>query len=193
MLGGLGRFLRVFLVLSGLAGSAAAQTDMARQSAENFMSGLIAASGSSAEVEAFLRENVDLNYVFGVAFQPVTGVVSGAQRARIEALMVRFTAIQTGTFIGYVRGGEMRLDGVAETDAGIRFRGTYRDARGDRQFTVLMGNEAVGGKMLLRDLDVPEAPSIVENLTYATESLAKVTPDANVWIEAFEKALAGNP
>ena len=178
-------------IILGFSAPVCAQVDVARQSAENFISGLISASSSNdaAQVEAFLRDSVDMDYVFNVAFAPVTGVVSGAQRQRIEALMVRFTATQTSTFVGYVQDGEMRLDGVAETGEGIRFRGTYRDSRGDRDFTVLMATEPVNGRVLFRDLDVADAPSIVENLTYATESLAQVSPDANVWINAFEKAL----
>ena len=188
------RFLSVLgAIWIGASSPAWAQVDLARQSAENFISGLISVSSSNdtAQVEAFLRENVDTDYIFNVAFAPVTGVVSGAQRQRIEALMLRFTATQTGTFVNYVKDGEMLLDSVAETDEGIRFRGTYRDSRGDRVFTVLMAEEPVNGRVLLRDLDVVEAPSIVENLTYATESLAQVSPDANIWIAAFEKALIG--
>lgn len=180
------------LLLVCAAGSAVAQTDLARQTAETFIDEMIvtARSQDRSQMEAFLRDRIDTDYAFDVAFAPVTGVVSPGQRERLANLMLRFTAGEAIFLAQYAQSGELRFDGSTRTDAGTMVEATYRDAAGEYPFNVLVGRDLVGGRLLIRDMGSPRVNSVVTKLTAATTSLAQATPDANVWITAFERALA---
>ena len=82
------------------------------------------------------------------------------------------------------------FDSSTQTDAGTMVEATYRDSAGEYPFNVLVGRELVGGRLLIRDMGSPRVNSVVTKLTAATVSLAQASPDANVWITAFERALA---
>lgn len=163
----------------------------ARATAEAFVDGLLDLSGSRdvTAMEAYLRENIDTDYGFEVAFRPVTGVVSSAQRERLSALMLRFIARES-VVIGTVgRGGDVSIVGTSESQLGTMVEMVYRDDDGDYPFGVLVGPNREGGRLLIRDVGSPRQSSVVSNLTYATQSLAQASPDADVWISAFEDAL----
>jgi hypothetical protein len=140
-------------------------------------------------MEAFLRPRIDTEYGYRVAFEPVTGIVSPAQRERLGNLMVRFIA-REAVVIGQVgQDGQVRFDRTRETDAGTEVELTYRDANGEYPMTVLVSRSLVDGRLLIRDVGSPELSSVVSKLRYATQSLAAATPDADIWITAFEQAL----
>lgn len=181
--------LAVGLVMSTSSGAIAQD---ARATAEAFVDGLLEMSGSQdvSAMEAYLRENIDTDYGFDVAFRPVTGVVSGAQRERLSSLMLRFIARES-VVIGTVgRGGDVTMVGTSETDVGTMVEMLYRDSEGDYPFGVLVGRDRDGGRLLIRDVGSPRQSSVVANLTYATQSLSQASPDADVWISAFEAALS---
>lgn len=181
--------LAVGLVMSM---SSAALAQDARATAEAFVDGLLELSGSQdvSAMEAYLRENIDTSYGFDVAFRPVTGIVSGAQRERLSALMLRFIARES-VVIGTVgRGGDVTMVGTSETDVGTIVEMLYRDSDGDYPFGVLVSRDRNNnGRLMIRDVGSPRQSSVVANLTYATQSLSQASPDADVWISAFESAL----
>lgn len=175
-----------------LSTSSVAVAQDARATAEAFVDGLLEMSGSQdvSAMEAYLRENIDTDYGFDVAFRPVTGVVSSAQRQRLSALMLRFMARES-VVIGTVgRGGNVTMVGTSETDVGTMVEMLFRDGHGDYPFGVLVGRDRDGGRLLIRDIGSPRQSSVVANLTYATQSLSQASPDADVWISAFEGALS---
>lgn len=80
--------------------------------------------------------------------------------------------------------------GTSETDVGTMVEMLFRDGHGDYPFGVLVGRDRDGGRLLIRDIGSPRQSSVVANLTYATQSLSQASPDADVWISAFEGALS---
>ena len=175
------------------AALAQSSDDLAGQEARRFVADLMAVGGRDdpAAMEAFLRERVDLGRAFDAAFEPVSGVVSSGQRERLTELMTRFMAREALMVADMARGGEFQLTGTRRGEDGIQVEGVFRDAAGDYPFTVLMGEGAMGSRPPVLDLGSPRASSVVAKLRYTTTSLALVTTDADLWIEAFEKAVGG--
>lgn len=185
--------LRSFLLPMGfvVATSVGAFAQDARQTAQTFVDGMLRVSDARdvTAMEAFLRENIDTSYGFEIAFAPVTGAVSPSQRDRLSALLLRFMA-REAVLVGSVgRGGELRLVGTSEIEAGTMVEMNFRDSNGEYPFGVLVGRERENGRLLVRDMGSPRQSSVVTKLTYATQSLSLASPDANVWISAFEGAL----
>ena len=175
------------------AAPAQSSDELAGQEARRFVADLMAVGGRDdpAAMEAFLRDRVDLSHAFDAAFEPVNGVVSQGQRERLTELMIRFMAREALMVADMAGGGEFQLTGTRRGEGGIQVEGVFRDAAGDYPFTVLMGEGAMGATPPVRDLGSPRASSVVSKLRYTTTSLALVTTDADLWIEAFEKAVGG--
>ena len=175
------------------AAPAQSSDEIAGQEARRFLADLIAtgAGGDAAAMEAFLRDRVDMGYAFDAAFEPVAGIVTQGQRQRLTELMMRFMSREALMVADMARGGEFRLTGTRRGEDGIQVEGVFHDAAGNYPFFVLMGEGAMGARPPILDLGSPLASSVVAKLRYATTSLALVTTDADLWIEAFEKAVGG--
>lgn len=188
----LGLAIATAFFLFGGSGATLAQSDLPRQTAETFINDMIATSrlNDRARMTAFLRERVDTSYAFDVAFAPVTDVVSGGQRERLSNLILAFIAGEALVLADAAGSGEMRFDTTSNTEAGTLIQGTYRDGAGEYPFNVLVSSELRNGRLLIKDMGSPRVSTVVTRLAYATTSLAQATPDANVWITAFERALA---
>lgn len=189
MIRALGILLVVVMALGSV--SASAQTTLAQQRGDGFVRELMNAAGSKNRdtVEGFLRENMDANYAFNVAFEPVTGIVSPAEQQRLADLMIKFTAYQVLLLAEYAQNGEMRIVGSEQVPEGTRINAMYRDFAGDYPFFVVVGRDLVNGRLLIKDMGSPQVNSVVTNLRYATQSLALGTTDASIWIDSFEKSL----
>lgn len=191
------RALGQALLVAGLAaafGTGAvgqASGEMASNAARSFIDDLLAVSvrNDVGAMDAFLRERVDTRFAFETAFAPVDGIVSPGQKDRLAALMLRFLAREALAVGEVARGGEFQLAGTERVEAGTLVEGMFRDAAGDYPFTVLVGPESADGRQLILDFGSPRASTVVTRLAYATNALAQVSPDAEVWITAFEQAV----
>jgi hypothetical protein len=191
---------RRWVLMTGLAGLAvisggpsAAQGDVAGDVAQRFIRDLLATaqSGNEAAVTEFLRSRVDTAYGFQVAFADVPSITPG-QRQRLSELLLRFIAREAVLVADIARNGQMRVVTARPVEAGTLVEGMFRDSAGEYPFNVLVANDPATGRFLVRDMGSPRQSSVVSKLAYATQSLQIATPDAEVWITAFEQAL-GSP
>lgn len=172
---------------------AVAQSAQERQKAEEFLRGILGAARgrSRAPVEQFIRQNVDLQYGYEMAVAPAAGIVSEGQRQRLFDLMIKFVSMEVLILADYANGGRVRMEGTRRTDAGTLVEASFSDSHGEYPFNVLVARPGVGGQLMVRDMGSPRQSSVMTKLASATQSLAQVTPDAEVWISSFERTLAG--
>lgn len=121
----------------------------------------------------------------------MAGRVSERQKRRLFDLMIQFVSMEVLILSDYANGGRMEVEGMRRVDGGTLVEATFSDRHGDYPFNVLVARPSVGGQLMVRDMGSPRQSSVMTKLAYATQSLSRVTPDAEVWISAFEDTLAG--
>lgn len=188
----LGRLALGAMAVAAAPARGQSSEQQASEAARTFIEDLmqVAAQGDVAIMDAFLRERVETGWAFEKAFAPVDGTMSASQRERLAAAMLRFLAGETLVVAGLASQGGYRLSGTRRAEDGTLVEGVFRDAAGDYPFAVLVGAETGSGRQLIRDFGSSQASSVVARLTYATDAISQVSPDAEVWITAFERAVA---
>lgn len=178
------------LLLLSVAPSGA-QTIFAEQRGGDFIREMlsVARTGGRDAVDGYLRDNIDANYVFNTAFQPVRDIITPDQQQELADLMIKVLAYQTVLLSEGMEYGEMRIVGSVEEADGTRVMAIFRDASGENPFFVLVGRDLVDGRLLIRDVGSTLESSAVGDLRYATEALSVGTTDVAIWIESFERAL----